>query len=187
MVDGSSPPCSRSRRGAHHGPRSPNTKLTVPSSRAFHTHYGQVASAGREVNIDLDLRTWLALDQRYGPCTRRTTWPVFTRLVTWLAVGRITTGIDLIRRPSAQRHMRPVLVVPINRRADLMAKGTPVQRHQRHATEQHLEREDQAFDDRQAPMLADGATAWRLDPLTSTPTLEAVAVELGPLSYATDS
>ena len=53
---------------------------------------GTVVARG-EVNIDLDLHTWLALDQRYGPCTRRTTWPVFTRFVSGLAVGRITAGI----------------------------------------------------------------------------------------------
>ena len=123
MGNRSSPSCPRARRSAHYGPRRRDTKQASPSRRAFHTHDGQVASAGCEVNVDLDSRTGPAFYQGDGLCTNRGSWPTFTRFVARFAIGRIAAGIDFIRRPSAQRHVWPMLVVPINRQADFAAEG----------------------------------------------------------------
>jgi hypothetical protein len=106
---------------------------------------------------------------------------MFTRFETRLAVGRKTAGIDLIRRPSAQRHVWPLLVVPIDRQAEFVAESALAQGHQRQTAEQRLERKDQSLDDHQAPVLADRAISWRLDPLTPAPTLQGIAVELRPV------
>ena len=154
---------------------------TALSSCTFHMHDGQVASAGCEVNIDLDPRTRLTLHQCCWPCTRRGAWPALAWFVARFTVGRIASSVDLIRRPSAQRHVRSVRVVPIDRRADFAVESALAQGHQRQTTEQRLERKDQSLDDRQAPVLADRAISWRLDPLTPAPTPETVAVELGPV------
>ena len=62
-------------------------------------------------------------------------------------IRRITAGVDLVRRSSAQRRMRPVLVVPVDRRADFAAEGIFTQGHERQAAEQYLEREYQSLDD----------------------------------------
>ena len=176
-----SPSCCRNSRDAHHRPRRPNTKPTALSSGAFHMHDGQVASAGCEVDIDLDPRTRLSLHQCCWPCTRRGAWPALAWLVARFAVGRIASGVDLSRRPSAPRHVRPVRVVPVDRRAAFAVESALAQGHQRQTIEQRLERKDQSLDDRQAPVLADRAISWRLDPLTPAPTPETVAVEWGPV------
>jgi hypothetical protein len=118
------------------------------------------------VNIDLDPRAGLAFNQGDGPCTNRGSWPTFTWFVAGLAIGRETAGIDLIRRSSAQPYVRP-LFVPIDRRNDFAVESALAQGHQRQTTEQRLERKDQSLDDRQAPVLADRAISWRLDPLTA--------------------
>jgi len=152
-----SPSRCRNSRSAHHRPRRPNTKPTALSSCAFHMHDGQVASAGCEVNMDPDSRAGLAFHQGDGPCTRRGSWPALAWFVARFAVGRKTTGIDLIRRPSAQRHVRPLFVVPIDSQAEFAAESVLVQGHQRQTTQQRLERKDQSLDDRQAPVFADRA------------------------------
>jgi len=114
-------------------------------------------------------------------CTNRGSWPTITRLVARLAIGRITTGIDLIWRSSTQRHVRPMSIVPVDRQTDFAAEGALAQGHQRQTTEQCLERKDQSLDDRQAPVLADCAVSWRIDAHIPAPTPESVAGELWPL------
>ena len=177
----SSPCCSRTKRGAHHRPRRRHMKQASPSRRAFHTNDGQVASAGCEFNVDLDSRTGRASYQGDGPCTNRGSWPTLTRFVARFAIGWIVAGIDFIRRPSAQRHVWPMRVVPMNRQGDFAAEGALAQGHQRQTTEQRLERKDQSLDDCQAPVLADRAISWRLDTAALTPPLEGIAVELRPM------
>jgi len=121
------------------------------------------------------------LHQGDGLGTNRGSWPTFARFVSRLAIGRIGTGIHLVRRPAAERHMWPLFVVPIDRQADFAAEGALVQGHQRQTTQQHLERKDQSLDDRQAPVLADRPISWRSDPFTPAPMLEGVAVKLRPM------
>jgi len=108
--------------------------------------------------MDSDSPAGLAFHQGDGPCTNRRTWPTFTWFVAGLAIGRKTAGIDLMRRPSAQCHVRPLFVVPSDHESEFPAEIALAQRDQRQTTQQHLERKDQPLDDRQAPVLADRPT-----------------------------
>ena len=57
------------------------------------------------------------------PAAADRSWPTFTRFVAGLAIGRKTAGIDLIRRPSAQRHVRPLFVGAGWRTAVISGRG----------------------------------------------------------------
>jgi hypothetical protein len=81
--------------------------------------------------------------------------------------------IDFVRRSGLQRHVRPVAVIPRDDELQFMLKRAVSQRHTRFGSQMFLQRSPQAFDDRDAAAIADGAKALT-DVVTSAPVHESM-------------
>jgi hypothetical protein len=65
-----------------------------------------------EVDADREGVTGLAGHKRLRFRTRRPTRPVFSRFNAWALIGWRTFVLDLVRRSSAERRVRPLIVEP---------------------------------------------------------------------------
>ena len=73
--------------------------------------------------------------------------------------------------------MRAILIVPDDKRRKLLAESVTAKCHDNDTCTFLLETQDESLNERNTPVLANGAKARR-DPLTITPVLESVAPEL---------
>ena len=73
-----------------------------------------------------------------------------------------------------ERGVRETLIVPVRETSELLAERVRTKWHQNDAHAFVLERQDESLDERNAPVLANGAKAG-CDPLVVTPILEHVA------------
>ena len=76
-----------------------------------------------------------------------------------------------------ERGVRATLIVPVRETSELLAERVRTKWHQNYAHAFVLERQDESLDERNTPVLADGAKA-RCDPVVVTPIFEQVAPEL---------
>ena len=79
--------------------------------------------------------------------------------------------------------MRAILIVPVHKIRQLLAEGLLAKWYDNDACTFLLETQDESLNNRDTPVLADGAEA-RCDPAATTPTLKHVAPEL--LALVTD-
>ena len=77
--------------------------------------------------------------------------------------------------------MRAILIVPIHKIRQLLAEGLLAKWYDNDARTFLLETQDESFNNRDTPVLADSAEAG-CDPVAITPTLKHVAPERLPLS-----
>ncbi len=114
-------------------------------------------------------------------CWRRCAWrparPVRARFVAGALARRQQIMINLMRRLAMERGVRATLIVPTGKTRQLLVEGVRTKRHKNDACAFVLERQDESLDERNAPVLANGAKAG-CDPLVVTPILEQVAPEL---------
>jgi hypothetical protein len=92
----------------------------------------------------------------------------------------MSSMIGFVRRPATQKRMWPPLVVPFNEPSKLGPKIPASHWDVKHACEFVFQSANEAFDHRDASVLADGTEA-RLDLLAFAPALESVAPELAAL------
>ena len=85
--------------------------------------------------------------------------------------------IPLIRRLAIERRVRPMLIEPDFKEPKLPMERLPAKWHEDDPRAFVLEAQDEPFNERDTPMLADGAEAG-CDPLAIAPVLERIAPEL---------
>jgi len=85
--------------------------------------------------------------------------------------------IDLEWGATIERGMWSVLVIPVDEQFEFVLESCLAHRDQRTACSLTFHRPDEAFDDRDATVLANSAKPW-LDRPATAPGLEAVAPEL---------
>lgn len=73
--------------------------------------------------------------------------------------------------------MRAILIVPVHKTRQLLVERLPAKWHDNDACTAVLEAQDESFNERNTPVLTNGAKAGR-DSLAITPILEHVAPEL---------
>ena len=126
--------------------------------RASNAHARQVTTAGKRLDDQFDLDARLALDEDLRLSTRRATRPSSTWLEARLATGRTPTEVNFIGRRAMQGHVRSMSVVPGNEPGNLPMDGSAHQWYYRkQAQTVAFERADEALDDGNASLLADGA------------------------------
>jgi len=102
---------------------------------------------------------WLAADKRPRFGARRSAWPTWAWFDSRLAVGGKTRCIALVRRFASKGHVRSVFIVPLGDRNHLPPECVPAKRDQRQLVEYLFQGQDQAFNHRDAAMLANCAEA----------------------------
>lgn len=132
-----------------------------------------------ERDIELESRTGRALHERPRSRTGRTARPAFAGLPARQAVCGSQVEILFVRRHAAERTVRPVFIVPRAKVIEFAAELAAVQRNERQASQQLLERQDKPLDDGDGTVLAD-RTVPGLDPAPSAPVTKAVLIELTP-------
>ena len=83
------------------------------SSCAIELDAWKVTTAGGELEFHFQNNPRLALDQGSGFGTGRTTRPVGTWFEAWSTIGRPMIEVNFIRRRDFKRHVRALLVVPV--------------------------------------------------------------------------
>ena len=66
-----------------------------------------------------------------GLGTRRSKRPTLAQLETWCAIGREAFQVRLIRHATVEGHMRPVLIVPVDRELNRATEGCGSKWHPR--------------------------------------------------------
>ena len=82
-----------------------------------------------------------------------------------------------MRRLAIERRVRPMLIEPDFKEPKLPMERLPAKWHDNYARAFVLQAQDESFNGRNTPLLANGAEAW-CDPLAITPILEHAAPEL---------
>ena len=85
--------------------------------------------------------------------------------------------VDLMRRLAIERRVRATLIVPVRKKRKLPVEYLAAKWHEDPASAFVLETQDESFNERDTPVLANGAEAG-CDPFAITPILEHAAPEL---------
>lgn len=142
------------------------------------SHPWQMAAMGREVHAHFKPRARPALDERLRSGTGRCTWPGCTRFEARSPATRHPAAISLIWRRAVQARVRPLAVVPVDKRIQFQFQGAPCQRQDAKGTNTLLlQCSDEALDDCDGARLADRTEALT-DALAGTPVSEGLRSEL---------
>ena len=90
--------------------------------RALQLNDGKVLAPGEVPDREFNVLASTTAHLRLWPCAGRASRPEPARLEPWLATGRSSAEVDLVRRRGFQRVMRSVPVVPIDIQRQLSAK-----------------------------------------------------------------
>ncbi len=113
----------------------------------------------------------LSSDERVRLGAERSARPVFAWFNTRTPVGGAVSEVDFVRCAAAQRHVRAMLVIPIQKREKFTAEFFLSLRNQNSASAFILESPDDALHDGNAAVLAHGAKPGP-DFLAPTPVFE---------------
>jgi len=87
----------------------------------------EVLPRGEQLDLHRDPYTRLTLHQRHGLGARRTPRPTASRLESRLMVCGPQAVVDLVGRPTGQRHVRPMRVVPTGDKLDFAQERSSLQ------------------------------------------------------------
>ncbi len=118
-----------------------------------------------------------ASHRRGRRCAWGTARPSHARFVSRTLTCRQQIMIDLMRRLTTERRVRATMIVPIRKRRQLHVKPARAKRHQNDARAFVLEAQNESFNERDTPVLTNGAEAG-FDPTAVTPILEHATPEL---------
>jgi len=76
---------------------------------------GKVPTSVEVTDLKAESITRLSRDKSTGLGTARSPWPVFAGLETRKPIGWATPKVDFVGRAALERHMRAMLVVPIEK------------------------------------------------------------------------
>ena len=114
-------------------------------------------------------------------CVRSGTWrtarPPRARFVSRALTRWQQIMIDLMRRLTTERRVRATMIVPIRKRRQLHVEPVRAKRHQNDARAFVLETQNEPFNERDAPVLTNGAEAG-FDPIAVTPIFKHATPEL---------
>ena len=147
------------------------------SGGAADSHTRQRTEAVHEVDRDLQAGARLAFDKRLRVSTRRWPRPIGPRLEARLAASASAGKINLVGRGTLQCRVRAIPIVPETNELELTIAGAAQERYPRHSAHGLFQRADETLDDRNAPLLADGAEALT-NAVTAAPASEAGARKL---------
>ena len=151
------------------------------SGRSFESDEGQMLAAGCELDHEFGVSATRSADGSLRRGTETLARPACARFNARLGVCGLATVVDFIGRFAAKELMRPIAVVPVNTEPQLGGHAAHVKRDERQGCHAFgLQRFDEAFDDRDAAVLADGAEAGS-HVSAFAPAFEARAPELGTL------
>ncbi len=120
--------------------------------------------------------TRLSGDQCAGLGAPRSPWPLFARFEARKPIGEAPPEVDFIRCAALERHMRAILVIPIQKGHQFSAEFSSSLRNQNPASASVLQGPNCAFNHGNAAVLPNSSVAW-LDSLAPTPILEGLAPE----------
>ena len=157
-------------------PRSPRYAETRSLRRASQSDDRQVLPAPMIAHIKADASATVAGDW----CMRRSAWraerPSPARFIPRTLTCRRDFMIHLIRRLAFERRVRPVLIEPDFKEPKLPMERLPAKWDEDDPRAFVLEAQVEPFNERDTPMLTDGAEAG-CDPLAITPVLDQAAPE----------
>ena len=78
--------------------------------------------AFEQVDLQLESISWLPCYEGMGSGARRRTWPVRSRLDSWLSLGRLPLEVDFVVRSAGKRGVWAMLIVPIDEGKNLVAE-----------------------------------------------------------------
>lgn len=147
---------------------------------------GQVLPPSIALDAQLQLSAGPSTDERLLARAHGSSRPSRALFEARLAARGEPPEVDLVGRAALQARMRTLGVVPSDVVVELAPEGALRQRHNRQqACALGLQRLDEALDDGEAAVLADGAEALG-DAVAAAPRRELAGDELRPVKCATD-
>ena len=127
--------------------------------RALQLDDRKMPAPGQVTNVEFQQLAFATANGRLRLGTRRPARPGPPRLESWLAGGRSSTVVDLVRRRTIESVVRSVAVVPVRKKRQLPAKGVALVGDQQSPRALALQRSNEAFDHRDTAVLADRTEA----------------------------
>ena len=147
------------------------------SRRTLQRHDWQMFATFDEVDLERELISRLTGNQRLRLRTPRLPRPPRSWLASRFKIGGWKRVMDLVWGATIERGMWSMLVIPVDEQFEFVLESCLPQRDQRTACSLTFHRPDEAFDDRDATVLANSAKPW-LDRPSAAPGLEFIAPEL---------
>ena len=128
-------------------------------------------------NFQGEAITGLSRHQRLRFSTTRAARPLGAGFDPRLVVRRALVKVHLRRRPTSQRHVRPVIIVPILEPGKVAMARLPSERNKKLTGALVLDGSDGPLHDRNAAVLADSTVARWLNASAFRPAPESIAIE----------